>query len=247
MESVKSALNNVTGAKQNNISDMISLPPTSSITDNLPANPLEKSNTQKVFDKFSLGTSQNILPKSNMSTWQNWGLRFFLLFVILALLGVNAWAYLIKGTDLFSSKLRTIVSTSGENIFDTIQLTFDNLVKGTRFSGGILANAVKDSINLIKGIFTSVNLKDNESATLKQDKKSEKKSSVSKALKKKENKENATPDVSESSIQKKKTGGFCFIGHQTPHNACIKVDDVRKCLSGKVFKTMSECNDYIPK
>tara|TARA_A100001011_G_scaffold373220_1_gene432401 strand:+ start:67 stop:903 length:837 start_codon:yes stop_codon:yes gene_type:complete len=207
----------------------------------------EKSNTEKVMDKFSLNSAKSIIPQSGVSSWQSWAFRFFLLFVILALLGINLWAYLVKGTDVFSDKLRIVVSNSSESILDTLQTTFDNLVKGTRFSTGILADTVKSFINLLKGIFAVQNLKPNESATLKQEKK-EKESDVSKTIDKKgkKNNNNSEADVSESVVQQKKTAGFCYVGHQTPHNACLEVDDVKKCMSGKVFKTMEQCNSYKP-
>ena len=32
----------------------------------------------------------------------------------------------------------------------------------------------------------------------------------------------------------------------SPQNACIQVNDVKKCMSGKVFNTMKECEGYKP-
>ena len=196
-------------------------------------NPLEKTESF-----VSLPT-----PVSSSMSWQSWALRFFLLFVILALLGINAWAYLSKGTDIFSGKMRKIVSSGSKGIFETIELTFTNFISGTRFSGGILANTFKDSLNLIKAIFTK--LDKNETATIKQDKPL-KESDLTKTLKGNKKKKGVVAmDDSESNIQEKK-GGYCYIGHQTPHNACIEVDDVGKCLSGKIFKANEECKEYIP-
>ena len=120
------------------------------------------------------------------------------------------------------------------------------MVQGTRFSTGIVADSFKSSINVLKGVFTSV--EKGESITLKQDapKKPNKKSKLSNVLdKENKNEEEAKPDITESEIQKKNPG-FCYIGHQTPHNACVEIDDTKKCMSGKFFKSMEECRNYKP-
>ena len=57
----------------------------------------------------------------------------------------------------------------------------------------------------------------------------------------KEKKEKPEGDSSESEIQTNKKASFCYIGHQSPHNACVQVSDVKKCMSGKIFK-----QTYIP-
>ena len=52
--------------------------------------------------------------------------------------------------------------------------------------------------------------------------------------------------MSESEIQTSKKGKFCYIGQQTPHNACVKINDVTKCMSGKIFNTLKEGEGYKP-
>lgn len=263
MESVKNSISSATKSNSS-ILDMVSMPTTESIKSSVQSmNPLsEPSTTEKisesvksfnplseksnsVMDKFSMSSNNISMPSIKpQSTWQSWAIRIFLLFIILALLGINLWAYLVKGTDLFSDKLRSVVSTGGKSFFDTLQTAFDNMVQGTRFSTGIIADSVKSSIDVLKGVFTSV--EKGESVTLKQDtpKKKNKKSEVSKVLNKENKKgDEVEPDMSESEIQKK-TPGFCYIGHQTPHNACVEIDDTKKCMSGKFFKSMEECRNY---
>jgi hypothetical protein len=44
---------------------------------------------------------------------------------------------------------------------DTFQETFNKLIEGTRFSGGVLAGSVKSVVNLIKVMFTSLDAGEN--------------------------------------------------------------------------------------
>ena len=217
----------------------------------------EKTNTQKIMDKFSLTPptveqiKESVTPKETSSTF-SWGTRLILLFIILALLATNSYKYLAKGEDGF---LKNLIGTF-LNILDTIKDFFENTFKGTKLGGNIIITSIKDFINLLKTLLLSI--KSNEDIYIKQKKEKvgisknskvgiSKNSKVGKSVNK-NNKKNNKPsnDTSDSKIQKKE-GGYCYIGYQTPHNACIKVDDVGKCMSGKVFKTKTKCDDYIPK
>lgn len=244
MESVKSTLNNITNMGKNN--SMISN--ISNKVPELPSNPLEKSSTEKLMDKFSL-SSKSSIPSLQSVTQESsssfgWGFRIFLLLFILVLLLVNAWTYLEKGKDVFSDNLRNGFLDGSKGFFNSIQSSFDNLVDGTQFSGGVLSDSVKSMINLVRATLTTKLGKD-EKATMKQNNKTKKK--LDKEINsKKETKEKPEEDKSESEIQTAKKGNFCYIGHQSPHNACVQVNDVRKCMSGKIFKSMKECQGYKP-
>ena len=98
-----------------------------------------------------------------------WGFRIFLLLFILVLLLVNAWTYLEKGKDVFSDNLRTNFLDGSKGVFNTIQSSFENLVDGTRFSKGILADSVKSMINLVRATLTT-KLSKGENAKIKQNK-----------------------------------------------------------------------------
>jgi len=219
----------------------------------------EKSNTLKIMDKFSLTPptveeiKQSVTPIKTTSVF-SWGTRLILLFIILALLATNSYKYLAKGEDGF---LKNLVE-SFLNVLDTIKDFFENTFKGTKLGGNIIITSIKDFINLLKSLLLSIKSKEDIYVKQKKDNnnigdnnkvggnKLTKNSKVGKSVnknKKKNNKPNN--DTSDSKIQMKE-GGYCYIGYQTPHNACIKVEDVGKCMSGKVFKTKTMCDDYIP-
>lgn len=245
MESVKSTLNNITNMGNN---DSVMSNITSKVPE-IPSNPLEKSSTERLMDKFSLSSKPSIpslqsVNQESGGSSMGWGFRFFLLLFILILLLVNAWTYLEKGKDIFSENLRKGFLSGSKGIFNTIQTSFENLVDGTRFSKGILADSVKSFINLIRATLTT-KLSKNENAKMKQDE--EKKAKLSKEINSKKNKKDKPKkDESESEIQQNKKGNYCYIGHLSPQNACIQVNDVKKCMSGKVFNTMKECEGYKP-
>jgi len=244
MESVKSTLNNITNMGKNN--SMISN--ISNKIPELPSNPLEKSSTEKLMDKFSLSSKPSI-PSLQSVTQESsssfgWGFRIFLLLFILVLLLVNAWTYLEKGKDVFSDNLRNGFLDGSKGFFNSIQSSFDNLVDGKQFSGGVLSDSVKSVINLVRATLTT-KLGKGEKATMKQNNETKKK--LTKEINsKKETKEKPEEDKSESEIQTAKKGNFCYIGHQSPHNACVQINDVKKCMSGKIFKSMKECQGYKP-
>jgi len=231
--------------------------------------PIEKTNTQKVMDKFSLTPpsisqlTETVAPTPTIG----WGVRFILLFIILALLTVNSYKYLAKGEYTLLRNFFDII----ENILETIKQFLENTFEGTRFGSNIVITSLKDSVNLLKS--SIISLKSNNNTYLKQKESTEKAKESSKKAKessekakesrapgapkgvigespltvnKNKNKnKNPKNDNSDSKIQKK-TGGYCYIGYQTPHNACIKLDDINKCMSGKTFKTKTGCDEYIP-
>lgn len=218
--------------------------------------PQQQSNSQKIMEKFSLNPptieqiKQSVAPIKTPSAF-SWGIRLILLFIIIALLAANSYKYLAKGEHVF---LKNIIDTV-LSILDTIRDFIENTFKGSKIGGNIIITSIKDFINLIKSMFLS--LKENKNVYIKQSKKEKKPvkkvsnekndNKVGKSVnnnKKKNNK--PVNDTSDSKIQKKE-GGYCYVGYQTPHNACIKVDDVGKCMSGRVFKTKSRCDEYIPK
>ena len=212
-------------------------------------NPLqEKSNTEKVLEKFSFTPSNdNIEFNMNSNSGGSWMTRIFLLIIIVILMIITFGAYLVKGKTEGSKTLRTVFSKGGGALMDTMEQTFNKFVEGTRFSGGVLAGSVKSMLNLIKTMFVSLDYQDKIYVKQKEKKKKEGKSKMEKeVMEKGEDGGNASPDSVESTIQKKKKPGFCYVGYQAPHNACIQLDDVKKCMSGKAFDTMDECVNYKP-
>ena len=218
-----------------------------------------KTMTEKATDSMNLNTqSEEPLYKKAMTppsySMSGWLVRLFLLFLILALLGANVFAYLSKGTDLFSHKLRELVNSGGKSLFDSLDKGLDNTASGTNYGSNIVVDSIKSLLKILRNLFTFKNPVEEKKKKEEQKKKNKKgkkgkiidKNNVNNVLKNKKNlTKNIKPDISESNIQKKK-GGFCYVGHQTPHNACLMVNDVTKCLSGKIFKTMKECQTYQP-
>jgi len=237
LNNVSEGLSNVKNTVSSTIEDM--------------TNMTEKSNSQKIMDKFSLTPptmeqiEQSVAPVKTSSAF-SWGIRLILLFIILALLSANSYKYLAKGEHVF---LKNIIDTI-LSILDTIRDFIENTFKGSKIGGNIIITSIKDFINLLKSIFLS--LKENKNVYIKQKEKKPvnkvlNENKVGKSVNNNNKKKNKpVNDTSDSKIQQKE-GGYCYVGYQTPHNACIKVDDVGKCMSGRVFKTKARCDEYIPK
>ena len=98
----------------------------SSTIDNI-SNIPEKSNTQKIMDKFSLTPpsveqiKQSVTPIKKSNSF-SWGIRFILLFIIIALLAVNSYKYLAKGEHVF---LRNVIDAI-LGVLDTIKDFIEN-------------------------------------------------------------------------------------------------------------------------
>jgi hypothetical protein len=226
---------------------------TQSVIDSVKSiNPLqEKSNTEKVMEKFSFTSNNQVEPLSIRSVnGGSWMTRFFLLIIIVILMIITFGAYLVKGKTEGSETLRSVFSKGGGVLMNTIEETFNKFIEGTRFSGGVLAGSVISVINLFKTMFSSLDYEEKVYVKQKSKKKKEKKGEKSKmekeVMNKKKSDKKAEPDNMNSSIQEKKKPGFCYVGYQAPHNACIQLDDVKKCMSGKVFNTMDDCVNYKP-
>jgi hypothetical protein len=214
-------------------------------------NPLqEKSNTEKVFEKFSFTNNNSVTNLKPVNSKGSWLTRFFLLFIIIILVIITFGAYLVKGKTENSNDLRILFSKGGNAFMDTLQETFNKLIEGTRFSGGVLSGSVKSIINLFKALFTSLDVEKNtyikQEKKVKSNKKNKKNELEEKVMKNNKNDSKPSPDNNDSTIQEKKKPGFCYVGYQAPHNACIQLDDVKKCMSGKIFNTMDECINFKP-
>jgi len=142
-------------------------------------NPFKKNKSEEILESMKSPFKESDISSKMMNKlgqgetdWKSWAIRLLLLFIILALLSANILAYLNKGTDLFSSKLRGAVTTGGKSIFDTIEKGFDNTIDGTTFSTGVFADSVKSVLNLFRGFLLFDNSKKDKKE--KKDKKDKK-------------------------------------------------------------------------
>jgi hypothetical protein len=194
-------------------------------------------------------------------TWQTW----IIIILILALLGINIFAYLAKGTEetalLFNQIFGPILKFFGYSALETTKQTIETSATGTKAGVDIAANTAINTINTIQqtpvgtsGTSTGLSipqgkmssssfpqsLNQNVNATQNQHLNQDQ-DSLSRALENAKQTNNVAPDDSRSSIQTTGKSGWCYIGEEQGTRTCseIGVNDV--CMSGNIFPNQAIC------
>ena len=158
-------------------------------------------------------------------------LKIFLIILILALLGFNVFAYLAKGTDVFSN----FMAAYGNYIPEGIKRMLNLSEKGTELGLDVAAGTVKDVKKVIKKTANA-----NSKLWKARDKNLEKSINEGNFVGL-NNHPQHIPDKTDSRVQEKNKKGYCYIGTDRTHRSCIKVNESDKCMSGKIFPTKAIC------
>ena len=200
--------------------------------------------------------SSRIIPKTSVNgifsylesiSWQTW----IIIILILALLGINVFAYLAKGTQEVSSIIENIfgpiLKLFGLKTLITVKQTIDTSATGTKAGVDIVANATTDTIDNIQ---EKIQPKQQISSSLPVQQNIQQagsnniqwqENSLGKALTNAKQTENqVNPDDSLSSIQTGKSG-WCYIGEEQGIRTCLEVGANYLCMSGNVFPSQAIC------
>ena len=192
-------------------------------------------------DSLRPSRSLSIKPPlaSSDSEWGTWNIiTIILIVVVLALLGLNIFSYLAKGTDVIGDFIAKFSSHAPKTAAKVRLLIRDSR---HRFSNAY-GRTVKDAGDVLS---RELNLK-------RKDLWESRDSGVRKSI---ENREmhgiNKFPQhepnksYKESSgdnkIQEKHKPGYCYIGTDRGYRSCIKVNSKDDCESKKIFPSMNIC------
>jgi hypothetical protein len=162
-----------------------------------------------------------------------------LIIVILALLGLNIFNYLAKGTDL----LGNILSRFTQKAPTTVKEIVKTSVTGTEFAADVAAGTVKDAGDVLS---RELDLK-------RKDLWESRDTGVKKAIHKRHipsinyfpehepKKQQYKPSKTHSKIQDGHKKGYCYVGTDRGYRSCIKIGRSDNCESGKIFPTMDIC------
>ena len=222
---------------------------TSSFPDELSPLPEIQSNT-------NTGTSF----LSNI-TWETW----IIIILILALLGINIFAYLAKGTQVtasvFEQYFAPFLALFGYNVLETTKQTVETTATGTKAGVDLVANTATGAINTLQqpgysptsGTSVGVIVPQGQSASssLPVQNNIQKagsnidqwtKGSLEKALSNASQQESQVkPDDSQSSLQTSGKSGWCYIGEDQGIRACAEVGVNDMCMSGDIFPSQEIC------
>ena len=158
-------------------------------------------------------------------------LKIFLIILILALLGFNVFAYLAKGTDVFSN----FMASYGKYIPEGIKRMLNLSEKGTELGLDVAAGTVKDVNKVIQKTAGE------HSKLWKARDKNLEKSINEGNFKGLNNHPQHEPDKTDSKVQEKKKSGGCYMGTDRTFRSFINVIESDKCMSGKIFPTKAIC------
>jgi len=216
-----------------------------------------------------ISENQNIDISSNSSSfmgyfynisWQTW----IIIILILALLGINIFAYLARGTEetalLFNQIFGPILKFFGYSALETTKEIINTSATGTKAGVDIVDNTVTNTIDTIQqtpvGTSTGVsiprgqtasssfsqNVNVNQNQNLNQNmNQGLERDSLSRALDNAKQSGNVSPDDSRSSIQTTGKSGWCYIGEEQGVRSCSEIGVNDTCMSGNVFPNQAIC------
>jgi len=203
---------------------------------------------------------------SNM-TWQTW----LIIILILALLGINIFAYLAKGTQetvsLFEQIFGPIFRFFGYSTLSTTKQTVETTATGTKAGVDIVAGAATGAIDTIQqpsqmnvpkatsgtstGVSTDIPQGQMATSSLPVQQRIQQaganmdqwqQDSLARALDNaKQTADQVSPDDSRSSIQTTGKSGWCFIGEEQGIRTCAEIGVNDVCMSGDVFPNQAIC------
>lgn len=213
-----------------------------------------------------MSENQNIDISSNSSSfmgyfynisWQTW----IVIILILALLGINIFAYLARGTEetalLFNQIFGPILKFFGYSLLETSKQIIDTSATGAKSGVDIVSNTATNTIDTIQqtAVATSgtsipqgkmssssfpQSLNQNVNVTQNQNLNQER-DSLSRALDNAKQQDNVSPDDSRSSIQTTGKSGWCYIGEEQGTRTCSEIGVNDTCMSGNVFPNQAIC------
>jgi hypothetical protein len=154
-----------------------------------------------------------------------------LILVVLALLGLNIFTYLAKGTDLLSMFLGDTTARVPGALGDTLKMS----ARGTTLGLDVTGSAIQDAGNIIGEELNIHNrLGESRNRAFKDAVDRRQTDSLDRYR-------SYEPDKEDNGIQRPHKPGWCYIGTDRGYRSCIKVRDSDKCMSGEIFPTKDVC------
>jgi len=149
---------------------------------------------------------------------------FAFLFILLAFLGFNIFAYLYYGSDFFINLVKPLISSGGEAVISGTTNLATNVATGVQ--GAVTATTELKGAPSVSSIPPeSQNELENaiENKTLPEDKTYEE-------------------DEASSAIQQGSSkAGWCYIGKEQGYRTCAEVNESDVCMSGEIFPSHPIC------
>lgn len=185
-------------------------------------------------------------------TWQTW----LIILLILALLGINIFAYLAKATTgvsgIINKYLKPIVSLFGFGVLETTKQTVSTSATGTKAGVDLVANTTTGAIDSVENVAnTTTTQKPIAQKAVSSQKGSMpvngsvnewNQSALDSALNDASKSPEPEPDESLSSVQSSSgKAGWCYIGVDRDIRTCSQIGVNDQCMSGDIFPSQDIC------
>ncbi len=204
-------------------------------------------------DSVSIG--ENVSENTNSFTKKIGGffnssiVTYTVVFLILAVLGINIFSYLGYLTENTTQILRPLLFIGITSTSDVSQEIVKTSGEGTKAATDIVTGTINSAINTTSNLLTQSSeeeemLEQEEEDDLEEEKVREYEQLQNDVNKKKNNVQVIPePDDATSSTQKKQGGksGYCYIGEDRGFRSCIEVTENDTCMSGNIFPTEQIC------
>ena len=215
----------------------------------------DKSQSNNNYNYNSTSIQDNIEGSSITNyfaniTWQTW----LIVILILALLGINIFAYLAKATTgvsgIINKYLSPIVAFFGFGVLETTKQTVSTSATGTKAGVDLVANTTTGAIDSVENIATTTQKPIAQKAVSSQKGSMPVNESVNEwnqsaldsALNDASKSLDPEPDESLSSVQSSSgKAGWCYIGVDRDIRTCSKIGVNDQCMSGDIFPSQDIC------
>lgn len=223
--------NRLTG-NSNNISSAI-LSPVNSLTEA----------SKKTFNNIATPISERSRFRTiSVSSWfSSKSLFIGMIIFVLALLGLNVFTYLAKGTDMLSY----FFAKSTDEVPDKTKRATKNALSGINLGTDVLSGMIKKSTNIVADQLDVNRYGNNRIKNRKNRpviKKKHKPSNIQDFKEKEETKKrDYEANTEDNKIQENKKPGYCYVGSDRGYRSCIKVNNEDECVSKNIFPTRDIC------
>lgn len=214
-----------------------------SVTDLIPDGP--PTNGISGTSSSSFSSSSSFLGLS----WQTW----IIIILILALLGINIFTYLAKGTQETANIIEIIfgpiLKLLGYSTLTTTKQTIETSATGAKAGVEVVAGTAIDTIDTVQDATQNIPTGQSSSkvggTSIQQtsSKNTNQQYALEQALSNasKSSQSQVSPDDSRSTIQTTGKSGWCYIGEEQNIRTCAEVGVNDVCMSGDVFPTQDVC------
>lgn len=166
---------------------------------------------------------------------------YILIFLILAVLGINVFAYLGYFTEDTIKIIRPLIFIGITTTSDVSQDIVSTSAEGTKAATDIVSGTVNSAIDITTDVITQQDSDDEDD--LEEDAIDDHKQ-LQKDVNENNKKVIAVPDPDDATSKTQKSkgkSGFCYIGEDRGFRSCIEVNENDTCMSGDIFPTEEIC------